>query len=116
MCAWRVVHPNPMRAIVCKEVLAAVLVITSRATHFGLLPAGSKAFLIHAFCCAEQDIWTNQRVLEVLFGGYCFWRQLSKMLGWLQNPVTTNSRKRKEIQGQDIYLRQSLPCLAWPHP
>jgi hypothetical protein len=44
MCAWRVMYPHPMWAVMCEEVLATVLVITSGTTHFGLLPAGSKAF------------------------------------------------------------------------
>jgi hypothetical protein len=30
-----IVNPDPMRAVVCEEVLAPVLVITSRATHGG---------------------------------------------------------------------------------
>jgi hypothetical protein len=37
-------YPHPMWAIMSEKVLAAVLIITSRTAHFGLLPAGSKAF------------------------------------------------------------------------
>jgi hypothetical protein len=45
-----VVNPDPMWAVVRKEVLATVLIISSRATHFGgLLPAGSEALGFHAF-------------------------------------------------------------------
>jgi len=63
MSTWGIVHPNPMWAIVSQPVLAAIFIITPRATHLDeLLPAGSKAFIR---ACEARDL--KDKVLEVQY-------------------------------------------------